>query len=346
MRLSIGVLFIGVAGFAIACSGGNKTSPTAPSSSSTISGPAAATLSSIAVTGSAPAVGGTAQFTATATFSDGTTKNVTASATWASSNTTVLAVASTGVASGIGLGNANVQATYQGVSGLQLVSVTTSLPGRLAISTTANVGWSSIDVSVNGQSVGTLRKFFEPGGTLSCEAIADARLVAVVQPGNATFSAKSDRGTVWSGTRELSANGCLEVQLTCTDRNCSPAAPPPPAPKPPPPPTTARYELWGGLNFATYLGCFSCSEYASDSIFNEYGTYGSRYSSTSIWNHYSQYGSPYATYSACNPYTSTPPRVVNTATLTYQELTLNPYRPYAITDPTTVNFLRYVICEQ
>jgi len=62
-------------------------------------------------------------------------------------------------------------------------------------------------------------------------------------------------------------------------------------------------------NENTYLGVISNS-YASDSIFNEYGTYGSEYSSSSIWNEYATFGSEYSSYSPFNEYTSTPPMMI------------------------------------
>lgn len=63
-----------------------------------------------------------------------------------------------------------------------------------------------------------------------------------------------------------------------------------------------------------YLGKIS-SEYASESIFNEYGTYGSEYSSDSIWNTYGSYGGKYATGSPFNPYSSVPPILVKNGQL-------------------------------
>ncbi len=48
----------------------------------------------------------------------------------------------------------------------------------------------------------------------------------------------------------------------------------------------------------------------SNSIFNEYGRYGSQYQSESIWNQYGNNGSEYSTGSAFNPYTSSPPRLI------------------------------------
>jgi hypothetical protein len=62
---------------------------------------------------------------------------------------------------------------------------------------------------------------------------------------------------------------------------------------------SAKLMIFGGMDHKTYLGCLSCNEYASDSVFNSYGSNGSAYSSQSIWNHYSEFGSAYSTYSAC-----------------------------------------------
>lgn len=59
----------------------------------------------------------------------------------------------------------------------------------------------------------------------------------------------------------------------------------------------------------TFLGKITNS-YDSDSIFNEYGTYGSEYNSSSMWNQYSTYGSEYSSYSPHNSYTSTPPMII------------------------------------
>lgn len=62
-------------------------------------------------------------------------------------------------------------------------------------------------------------------------------------------------------------------------------------------------------NKNTYLGKIT-SAYDSESIFNEYGTYGSEYNSASIWNQYATFGSEYSSYSPHNSYTSTPPMII------------------------------------
>lgn len=106
----------------------------------------------------------------------------------------------------------------------------------------------------------------------------------------------------------------------------------PPAVATPPPLTSpislqapAKLMLFGGVDHKIYLGCLNCSEYATDSVKNTYGTHGSAYSQDSIFNHYSQYGSPYSTESACNEYASDPPVIVDQDGKFYGKLTLNRY---------------------
>ncbi|MCR8636641.1 fibronectin type III domain-containing protein [Paenibacillus radicis (ex Xue et al. 2023)] len=81
------------------------------------------TLNSVSVTGpSVLDVGGVGQFSATAIYSDSTTQNVTASATFASSSEGVISFGPNGSASALNAGSTLVTATYQGVksSGLNV----------------------------------------------------------------------------------------------------------------------------------------------------------------------------------------------------------------------------------
>ena len=59
----------------------------------------------------------------------------------------------------------------------------------------------------------------------------------------------------------------------------------------------------------TFLGTFE-SSYASNSIFNEYGSHGNEYSSKSIWNDYGKFGGEYSSYSPFNKLSSTPPMII------------------------------------
>ncbi|MDP9646148.1 hypothetical protein [Paraburkholderia caledonica] len=87
--------------------------------------------------------------------------------------------------------------------------------------------------------------------------------------------------------------------------------------------------LFGSEDHKTYLGCLNCSEYATDSVHNEYGDHGSQYATDSIFNRYGQYGSPYSNDSPCNQYANDPPVIVDGNGAFYGRLTLNAYHPQA-----------------
>gem|GEM_PF-5369963 len=95
--------------------------------------------------------------------------------------------------------------------------------------------------------------------------------------------------------------------------------------------TAPAYQIKGPLILVaddgkyTYLGKLTTNKYDSDSIFNEYGSYGSKYSSESIWNTYGTYGSKYSSYSPFNSYTSTPPMIIDGNYNIVGRLTVNKY---------------------
>jgi hypothetical protein len=62
-------------------------------------------------------------------------------------------------------------------------------------------------------------------------------------------------------------------------------------------------------NDGEYLGKLTLNKFDVDSIYNEFGNYGSKYSATSIFNKFSNYGSPFSSLSPFNQFTSTPPYI-------------------------------------
>ena len=88
--------------------------------------PTPPTLVSIAVTPSNPSghVGATQQFTATGTYSDGTSHNVTTSVNWSSSNTSVATINGSGFGTAISVGTATFTATLGSISGNTTVTMT------------------------------------------------------------------------------------------------------------------------------------------------------------------------------------------------------------------------------
>jgi hypothetical protein len=90
----------------------------------------------------------------------------------------------------------------------------------------------------------------------------------------------------------------------------------------------AELLLFGGSGHDEFLGCFNCSKFDSDSICNEYGTYGSRYNTNSIWNPYGTFGSMYNSSSPWNKYSSSKdvPVIVDRDGEFYGYFTINSYR--------------------
>ncbi|HKB89655.1 MAG TPA: hypothetical protein VKC60_03945 [Opitutaceae bacterium] len=91
--------------------------------------------------------------------------------------------------------------------------------------------------------------------------------------------------------------------------------------------TSSALLLFGGQGHHVFLGCVNCNAYDSNSVHNEYGTYGSKYSGLSIWNPYGVYGSRYSDDSPWNEYASNPPVVVDNAGNFYGYFTVNVLNP-------------------
>ena len=103
----------------------------------------AAVLDSIAVTPAAPSVaaGRTQQFTATGTFSDATTQDLTTQVTWASSDPAIAAISnaagSQGLATTLQVGATTISATLGTISGSSLLTVTAAVLDSIAVTPTA-----------------------------------------------------------------------------------------------------------------------------------------------------------------------------------------------------------------
>jgi uncharacterized protein YjdB len=86
----------------------------------------AAVLQSIAVTPANPSIatGQTEQFTATGTYSDESTQNLTSQVTWASATTSVATITTAGLATAVAPGTSQIGATLDGISGSTMLNVT------------------------------------------------------------------------------------------------------------------------------------------------------------------------------------------------------------------------------
>ncbi len=153
---------------------------TSPSDTLTVT---AAALTSIAVAPANPSVakGLTEQFTATGTYTDGSTANISTQVTWASATTTVATITATGLATGVGTGTSTISATDGSIAGSTLLTVSTSALTATALSaSTAAAGQGQSvtytatvsDLSAGGAtpSEGTVT-FSDSTGTLASESL-------------------------------------------------------------------------------------------------------------------------------------------------------------------------------
>ncbi len=118
------------------------------SGAATLTVSSSATLQSIAVTPASPTVGigNTVQFTATGTYSDNSTKNITSSVTWASSNPSFATIVATaGLATGVAVGTTEITATLGSV-----VNPNDTLTVGVASTSAVDVGTDHYDAARTG----------------------------------------------------------------------------------------------------------------------------------------------------------------------------------------------------
>ena len=91
--------------------------------------------------------------------------------------------------------------------------------------------------------------------------------------------------------------------------------------------------IFGGSGHDDFLGCLKCNVYSSESVCNEYGTYGNEYGTGNLWNEYSTpYGNEYSISSPWNEYSSSNsvPVLVDRNGGFYGYFTINEYRSDAV----------------
>lgn len=159
-RQSVNVLrplLLVTAVLASAC--GGDSSPTAPTPS------ASPTVQSVALsyTGQLNRPGATAQVTATASLSNGTTENVTATCTgWTSSDAGVVSVSASGLMTAVASGTARISTQCRGVTGAGEISLNLLSRGVADLSTNLTVTFSPEPLyAFRGQANITIR---ETGG--------------------------------------------------------------------------------------------------------------------------------------------------------------------------------------
>jgi len=119
-------------------------------------------VTSIAITPASPSLsaGSTTQLTATATYSDGTSGDISHAATWASSNTGTAVVethgqSSPGLVTALASGSTTITATYTGITGTDAVTVTGTAAALKSIAITPSTATAAVGGTVQYIATGT-----------------------------------------------------------------------------------------------------------------------------------------------------------------------------------------------
>ena len=180
----------------------------------------AASLTSLAVTPADPsiALGTKQQFTATGTYSDQTTQDITAQVSWASSTPSTASVDAHGLASSVAIGGTNITADLGGV---QFTTTLTITPARLSsIAMTPSPATATIGGTSGGVTRFSATGTYTDGSTQDITTLvtwaSDTQGVATISnaTGTAGFATSMAKGTttISAALGNVSTNGVLTVQ--------------------------------------------------------------------------------------------------------------------------------------
>jgi uncharacterized protein YjdB len=199
-------------------------------SGSTVMTVTAAALKSIAVTPANTSLptGEAEQFTATGTFSDNSTENLTKQVTWASSDTTWATIDSTGLATAVSPGAVTISATLDGITGSTALTVTAAVLQSIAV-TPANRSLPAGETeqfaaigTYSDKSTQTLtNQVTWASSDTAWATINSTGLATAVSPGAVTISATLDGIT---GSTALTVTAAVLQSIAVTPANPSVAA--------------------------------------------------------------------------------------------------------------------------
>lgn len=180
-----------------------------------------AALVSIAVTpvNLTLAKGLTRQMTATGTFSDSSTMDITSQVTWASSATANASVSAAGVVKGEGVGDAMISATRGAITGQVAVSISAAVLQSIAITPATPSVAKGLDLTLTATGTFSDLTTMDLSATAAWSssdvnvATTNGRVVHGVNPGNATISATASGIT---GTTALTVTPAVVTSLQVT----------------------------------------------------------------------------------------------------------------------------------
>ncbi len=179
-----------------------------------------AVLVSIAITPANPKVflGTLNQFTATGTFSDQSTKDITGSVTWSSSNQSVASINGGGLVTALALGSLTISATSSSITGSTAVTVQSSVltsitifPANGSIAVSTSEQFHALGNYSDGSVQNLTRQVTWASSNTAVEQIINGGMSRGLTPGTTTISATL--GTV-TGSTPFTVTNATIVSIT------------------------------------------------------------------------------------------------------------------------------------
>ncbi len=194
---------LGSAGLATAIAAGtaqiSATSGSVSGGTRLTVGPAALVALAVAPASASVALGTTQQFSVTGTFSDGSTEDLTATATWTSDAPAVASISATGLAASLGTGTAHISASFGTLSTEATLTVTTAqviaitvTPGTAAVAAGTTQGFTASALYSDGttQDVTQTGHWSSSDGTVATvsDTTGSSGLATGIRTGSATIN--------------------------------------------------------------------------------------------------------------------------------------------------------------
>ena len=195
-RLLLAFLLLGVSLF-VGCGGSSGGSTPPPT----------ATLQSITITPSSPTIsaGSTQQFSATGTYSDGSTKAV--AANWLSAPSSVATINTSGLATGVAAGTGSISASSGSIVGTTTLTVTNPL-----VSITVTPATATVAPKGQQQFIATGNYAFGPPQDITSSVTWSASLGATITAGGlATGVTPNTTSTIMAAQGNISATAVLTI---------------------------------------------------------------------------------------------------------------------------------------
>ena len=202
--------------FWVGCGGGSSSSSSQQGSqSSTV---VLKSISLSAATGKLN-IGDTRQFTATGTYSDGSSKDVTSTVTWTSSNQGVAQVSAAGLVTAMGGGSTTILATQSSVSGASSISVNASLTGVAVTPGTSTLGTAK---TVQLTATGTYSDNSTQNVTTSATWTSSNAAVAQVSATGLVTAVSTGTVTITGTLNGISGTSTITVNVSLTGIGVTP----------------------------------------------------------------------------------------------------------------------------